>query len=55
MKNCNKVKEKIKTVDLQVLSRGSVGFELADIDRYGLADINTHVGSSWMPQSAQTL
>ena len=44
-----------KTVDLQVLSRGSVGFELADIDRYGLADINTYVGSSWRPQGAQTL
>ena len=43
------------TVDLQVLSRGSAGFELADIDRYGFTNIDRYMGSNWMSQGAQIL
>ena len=44
-----------KTVDLQVLSRASAGSELANIDRYGVTDINRYVGLNWKPEGAQLL
>ena len=44
----------VARVDLEVLSCGSAGLELADIDRYGLSDIERYSTTLGASRSAQT-